>query len=113
MSGLQTHFDIQPNACILTLSGNAAATDAGRLDTAIDNAIASRPDLLVVDLSNLSFIGSFAIGALIRLEKSVRAENGTVRLAAPQAQIHTLLTQSRLDQKLPIFPTIESALVKR
>ncbi len=113
MSGLQTHFDIQPNACVLTLAGKAAATDATLLDRAIDNAIASRPDLLVVDLSALEFIGSFAIGALIRLEKTLRADNGTVRLAAPQPQIHTLFTQSRIDQRLPIFPTVQSALAKR
>lgn len=110
MSGLQTHFDIQPNACILTLSGKAAATDAQQLDHAVDNAIATRPDLLVVDMENLEFVGSFAIGALIRLEKAVRAENGVVRLASPQPQIQTMLTQSRLDQRFPIFPTVESAI---
>ena len=74
MPGLSLSLDSRPNnAWVLTVSGRPLPEDAEALDKVINECISSRQRLLVIDLSKLEFIGSYGIGALVRLQKGVEA----------------------------------------
>lgn len=100
------------NAVVLSLAGRSNPTEAEKLDEAIDDAVRRASELIIVDLSGLEHIGSFGIGAMIRLEKDAASRHAAVRIAAPSDHVMDLFVKSRLDQKLPIFPTVEAALVR-
>ena len=111
MPGLSVTLDSRSNnSWVLSVKGRPLPEDAATLDAKIDETVASHPRLVVVDCSGLEFLGSFGIGALIRLQKAVEKQGGTVRLAGVAAPIMKILEASRLEQRMPILTTVDAAL---
>ena len=68
-----------------------------------------QPERLVVDLSEVDFVDSTALGVLI--EARTKLENRqTFLLAAPGLETHRALAISGLDQHLAVHETVDSAL---
>ena len=68
----------------------------------LDSAIANTPGLktLVVDLHEVGFIDSRAVGGLIRAWKSMTAKGGTLLLARATPQVREIIALLRLDKVL-------------
>lgn len=68
----------------------------------LDAAIASTPQLrvLVVDLKEVSFLDSRAVGGLIRAWKSITAQGGGMYLARANPAVREIIALLRLDQVL-------------
>lgn len=64
---------------------------------------------LVVDLSATEFIDSSGLGALISGLKLARQAGGDLRIAAPTAQVETVLSLTNLDRVLRAHPTADAA----
>jgi len=111
MPGLTLNLDSRTNnAWVLSVGGRPLPDDAAKLDAIIDQAVTSRPRLLVIDCTKLEFLGSFGIGALVHLQKAIEKQGGTIRLAGVSDAIMKLLQASRLDQRMPIIATVDAAL---
>ncbi len=83
---------------------NAPALRAALLDVADE-----QPERLVIDLQEVEFVDSTALGVLI--ETRARLENKKAfLLAAPAPDTHRALTISGLDRHLSLHETVESAL---
>jgi anti-anti-sigma factor len=71
---------------------------------------AEHPQLLVLDLSELTHINSVVLGAMLLCMRLMSSSGGQLRLAAVRPNILEVLDHSRL---LPLFdcrPTVEAAL---
>ncbi|NAZ36859.1 STAS domain-containing protein [Rubellimicrobium sp. CFH 75288] len=66
---------------------------------------------IVIDLAQVQFIDSSALGALIGAVKRMGAL-GTIALAAPNGTLSRLLTLTRMDKVFPITETVEDAVAK-
>ncbi len=64
----------------------------------------------VVDLSEVEFIDSSGLGALVGFFKKVRIGEGDVKLAGMRDSIHKIFELTRLDKVFPIFNSVESAM---
>jgi anti-anti-sigma factor len=64
---------------------------------------------LVVDLANVKFLGSGALGELVKMGKRLREAGGGLALARPRPRIAKLLILVGLDGVLRSFPTVEEA----
>ena len=73
---------------------------------ALDDALARRPERLVVDLSDVEFLDSTALGALVDAH---RRQPGGLRIASPQDAIRRALRVSGIDRHLTVFDTVEDA----
>jgi anti-sigma B factor antagonist len=70
---------------------------------------AEQPGRLVVDLAEVDFVDSTALGVLI--EARAKLENRqSFLLAAPGRETHRALTISGLDRHLAVHETVEAAL---
>jgi len=78
------------------------------LDSGLRAAVPTPPPVVVLDLTDASYICSLGIGTLMRFRKSLAAQQADVRVAAT-GQLVTLLKLGRLDQLLPVFPTVAEA----
>ena len=96
--------------CLMRISGQADVTAVPELDHAFMRLTATRPGLAVVDISQMNFISSDGIGALLNLRKAVLGYGGTVRIAAPQPMVAKAFRRVRLYDVLDIRDTLESAL---
>ena len=64
----------------------------------------------MVDLSEVSFIDSSGLGALVGAEKEMRAAGHELRLVVTQPQITRLLTLTGLDQVFTIVSSTDASV---
>lgn len=101
------HSD-QPWGVLLTVRGNAGVANIAALDRHVLPIVASRPALVVVDMSAMDFISSLGIGSIMSVQQGLRPK-GRVRLAGPNAEVRRMLERSRVDSLLEVFDTVEEA----
>ncbi len=76
----------------------------------IDEVIAQKPKLVVLDLDQLSFVNSLVIGAFVRLNRGVRQGGGQMRIARPPEFVRHVLMAMNMHRAMPIYPDINAAL---
>lgn len=82
---------------------------APRLRTLINTHIAAGNNRISIDLTNVDFIDSSGLGALINALKVARQAGGDLRIAAPSEQVKLILGLTNLDRVLKIYPDAETA----
>ena len=105
-----------PVRAVEAVSGSVVVRLAGELDlynadevrTALAQAIESNPRRVVVDMAEVEFIDSTALGVLIEARSKLGREG--IALAAPQLDTRRTLQVSGLDRQLPVHDSVESAL---
>lgn len=88
----------------------------GRMDiqgaAAIDlrmNVLAGSEKFVLIDLRNVSFIGSMGIRSLVLPAKALARRGGKMALLAPVSEVNEVLTASNIHEIIPIVPDLESA----
>ena len=80
----------------VALTGEVDVLTVDQVRTSLAEAIADRPRSVVVDLSDLSFIDSTGLGALVFGFQRARDAGITFRLAGPSAGVRQILVVSGL-----------------
>ena len=73
--------------------------------------IAEKPHMMIVDMSEAEYFDSSALGTLVVCMRDMKAFGGQLRLACLNQTLETLMRLSKLDAMLPIFETIEKAMI--
>ena len=83
------------------ISGDIDHHIARELRMELDEVInLSRPELLIIDMENVSFMDSSGIGLILRRLKTVRAYGGDVLIKNAQANIAAVIKLSGLSNLL-------------
>jgi anti-anti-sigma factor len=100
-------------------NGVTIAVLKGRLDVAgaaaIDlkfNAFAGARRALVIDLAEVSFIASMGIRLLLLAARAVNAKGGKIALAAPNADVASVLATARVDGLMPVCNSRADAIAR-
>ena len=102
-------IDRHDGAVVIRLVGELDLYNAPEVRSALLEVCAEEPGRLVVDLAEVDFIDSTALGVLI--EARARLANGqSFLIASPGLETHRALTISGLDQHLSVHDTVASAL---
>ena len=107
---LETQIDVRPAGTVVRLKGHAAVNSGKMLELTLTRLCATRPNLVVMDLSELQMVASLVIGQLVSLKKSLSRHGGKLRLAAVPPLVMTSLTHTRMDSVFECFPTVDEAL---
>lgn len=102
--------DKRGNVLVMRLLGSAGMPEIDMLTTRIDEIIATKPKVVVVDLDGLAFVNSLVIGAFVRLSRGLRKDGGSMRIARPPDFVRHVLTAMNMHRAMPIFPDVEAAL---
>ena len=107
----------------MTISTESIAGDItrvlldGRLDiegaAAIDlrmNVLAGSAKFLLIDLRNVSFIGSMGLRSIVVPAQAVCRRGGKVALLGPVPMVEKVLRDTNIDQLIPIFRELETAV---
>jgi anti-sigma B factor antagonist len=111
MSQLNVQITRNPAHTLVQLSGEADIVTYKELMDLADKLSQEKPKLVVFDMSGLSFLNSLSLGCLVKLRGELKHSGGSVRLAALKPNLADTLNKSRLHWVIPIFPTVEMALV--
>ena len=91
--------------------GRLNMVSAAELRDTISDAVASGRRRVVVDLSQIGFMDSSGLGALIGSLKVARAAGGDLRIAQPSDQVQMVLELSNVDRILKSHAEPETAYV--
>ena len=97
-------------ATVIELNGRLDLLSAAAVRRDLAKAVSEGHHRLVVDLAGVDFIDSTGLGSLISGLKAARLVGGDLRLAAPGAQVRTILQLTTLDRVLKPYKSIEDAL---
>lgn len=97
-------------AAILKVAGQITYAEVEEFEKHAFSAAAAKPALFVLDMSDVSMMSSAGIGALLKLDVKLRAQNCPLRIAAPQPTIADVFRLARLDGVFTIVPSVAEAL---
>ena len=100
----------QPGIAVLVVHGDADLHAAPELRERLGAAIDSGADMVVVDLSDTSFLDSTALGVLLGALKRLRENDGQIQLVVSRPEIRRIFEITLLDQILPLQETRANAL---
>ncbi|MGD9688968.1 MAG: STAS domain-containing protein [Phycisphaerales bacterium] len=100
----------RPEGVVAAFQGMATVATAESFQDEVNKLAGSKAKLVILELSALQFMSSFAIGSFLKLASDVQMKGGQLRIAAPSEYISSLLQATRVDQKLKVYPSVESAI---
>jgi len=95
-------------ATVIHLGGELDLYNADDLRAALGQAIERGQTRVVIDLAEVQFVDSTALGVLIEARSKLGADG--LRLAAPQLETRRTLQVSGLDRHLPVHDSVDDAL---
>lgn len=106
-----THRANSDGVVVVIPAGKLNMVHAHHLREEVDAILAKGHNRLVVDLTNVEFLDSSGLGALIGCLKAARQANGDLRIASPTEQVKLVLQLTNLDRVLTPYTSADSAYV--
>jgi anti-sigma B factor antagonist len=100
----------QSRSNVLPLKGEIDLHVSPTITASLNEMIEKKPEHLVVDLSDVSYIDSAGLAALIEAMQKVEGYGGKFMLVGLQETVRSIFEISRLDQVFQIFPDADAAL---
>ncbi len=94
---------------VFALRGELDLFDADDITDVLTAAVVWNP-LIIVDLTALTFIDCYALGALVRVRTRARQAGGDLLLAAPHGWVLRALTLTELINVFAVHASVEQAV---
>ena len=99
-------------ACVVSLGGELDLYNADQVRAALAGACADSPERVVVDLAEVEFLDSTALGVLIEARTKL-GDRRAFLLASPGLETRRALEISGLDRHFTVHDTVPEALVAK
>jgi anti-anti-sigma factor len=109
VSGANVVLEHQGSAVVVRVAGELDLVTTPMLEESIGTALGDGPGLLVIDLTEVTFLASGALSALVAAHQA-GADRTTVRVVAANRATVLPIQMTGLDQVLAVFPTLADAL---
>ncbi len=96
---------------VLTLSGELDMVGISDVRAELMRVLDTAPSVLVVDLTDVSFLGSAALSTLVDAHRA--ATDTSLRIVAADRRTLRPIQLTALDQVLALYPTVADALGRR
>jgi anti-sigma B factor antagonist len=108
-----TSFDTtvaEDGATVIRPIGHLDMLAAADFKALVASVVQSEPAVVVVDLSEVEFVDSSGLGAIISGLRTSREAGSDFRIAGPRAQVRTVLELTSIDRILPPYVNLKAAL---
>ncbi len=96
-------------AVVLRVAGELDMLTTPRLAEAATSALATRPPVLVIDLTGVTFLASVAMSAIVAAHEA-GGEHTKVRVVGGTRETLRPITVTGLDNLLSVYPVLAAAL---
>jgi anti-sigma B factor antagonist len=100
----------QRNVAVATLDAKSLETGNVAAFRAAMTPIAERNTSVVIDLSSVEFMDSTGLGAMLSCLRSLKAKNGTMKLASLTPEVAQLFEMVMMDRVFEIYPDSSAAV---
>ncbi len=97
------------NYMVVAVAGEIDIFTAPQLREKLVELVDAGERLIVVDLLQVDFLDSTALGVLVGIHRRLSPEGGALKLVCTKPHILKMFRISGLDQTFPISPTVDSA----
>ena len=98
------------SAAVVKVCGSVSISEADRLREQLEALAAERVPVIILDLSEMDFICSLGLGAIITGHLKCRHHRGQIKLVKPVPQVRELLETTRLTKLFGVYESVETAL---
>ena len=96
---------------VIAPTGELDITASQALAPELDRVAAQDGGALLIDLSDVSFVDSTGLGAIVQAHRRLSSQGRDMAVVAPQGSAAAvLLNLSGLGRRLPVYPTRDAAL---
>jgi anti-sigma B factor antagonist len=96
----------------INLSGRMDIVGVGQIETKFAGMTAAPRMAIVVDMSDVPYMSSIGIRALLMNSKAVGRRGGKFTLLSPQPDVKMVLETSGIDQLISICSALDEAILK-
>lgn len=97
-------------ATVVTITGSVDALTAGEVTDFLGQQLAADRNKLVADLSQVDFMSSAGLRAILTTLKESRRQGGDLHLAAAQPGVEKILKMSGFTNIIKSFATVDEAV---
>ncbi len=101
---------IAGDVAVISLSGSLSIANVADFERRLQATLAETPNI-AIDCSQVKFLDSTALGALVRTAQQARRQGGDLVLASATEKLVHVLHLLRLDTFFCIYPDLESGLL--
>lgn len=101
--------DSDSQGCVLKLAGEIDLCCVPELRAALEGEAAMHSAMLIVDLSDVSFIDSSGLSALIACWRKMREQGRKLAVVGAQGEVLEVFRLTRLDDLIALYPSKEEA----
>jgi anti-sigma B factor antagonist len=101
-------IDEQPDHVVCRPEGELEAHNVDEMRRALSGVVGAR--VVILDLTDITFIDSAGLGCLIGAIRRVREADGEVAVASPRPTLTRLLRTTGFDRIVPVEETVDAAL---
>lgn len=106
---MEIRHNVEDNILVLTLSGDFDTTEVDYFEGSIATAVDAGQFLVVLDMADLGFVNSTALGALIRAQKQLAQYGGFLAACGASATVEKTFNLLELQRRIPLHDTLDSA----
>ncbi len=112
MSESQVTISVRPGkvAYVVTVVGRIDSSNASELDTTLAQLIDDSHHKLVLELTEVSYMSSAGLRAIVSALRTAKKKHGDVRIAAPSERVSEVFTLAGLTPLFQMFDDIETAV---
>ncbi len=100
---------VRGTVTVVTVDGDVDMSTAPELEERLIGLSDGGALNLVVDLTEVDFLDSSALGVLVGVHKRVTAAGGTIRLVCGHPRIERIFAITRLTEVIPVFESLDAA----
>jgi anti-sigma B factor antagonist len=101
------------NCVVITLSGELDAFNAPELRSTFEAVLETKPALVVLDLTTVTFLDSTVLGAIVGLLRRVREARGELRTVLPNTTARRIFEITNLVAALDVWANRAKATASR
>jgi anti-sigma B factor antagonist len=100
----------QDDWTVLAVSGEIDIATAPSLREKLHSLLADGSPKLIIDLDEVTFLDSTALGVLVGVLKRARTEGGELRIVCNQPRVRKVFEITRLDSAFDLCTSVEEAV---
>lgn len=101
---------VADDVAVLRLRGEADLHTAPIVRDALDQAIRTGAERIVVDLTGVTFVDSMMLGVLLGATRRIRPLGGQMRIVVDDPHVRRIFELTLLDRVLPLYPSLGLAV---
>lgn len=98
------------DACVIEVAGEVDVATVSMVARALDNAVRSCSDDVIVDAQRLTYIDSAGIQTLLSTQHRLAAAGRRLAIVGCHGIFHKLLEISKLDRHFLVYPSVDEAV---